>query len=320
MLAQLRHLFIPHHTNNHRPKILHPSGLALLIGIYLFSQASLKLVAHYDQQFIQGEVLGYASNISVGDVIAQVNQERLNNGKATLIENGQLAAAAQAKANDMFASNYWAHNNPTNGRQPWNFIREAGYVYRYAGENLARDFGDTPSMVAAWMASPTHRDNIVSDRYTETGVAVANGSLEGVETTLVVQMFGNRSGKPAVSAATTSTLPQSVPSKKVSSPSPLPSSLEPSPTPPSVLSEIPLPKVAVVQASEPNTNSVIPPMAISKSLALSIIFVLGATLCIDYIIISKRKIVRLTGKNTAHLAFLSVVAIIILVIQAGNIL
>ena len=302
MLAQLRHLFLPHHTNNHRPKILHPSGLVLLIGIYLFSQASLKLAAQYDQPVIHGDVLGYASNISVADVIAQVNQQRLNNGKTTLVENGQLTAAAQAKANDMFASNYWAHNNPHNGRQPWNFIREAGYVYRYAGENLARDFGDTPNMVAAWMASPSHRDNIVSDRYTETGVAVVNGSLEGVETTLVVQMFGNRGGKPAVSAATT-TAPS------------------PSPTPPPVLiTDIPLPKVAQVQASEPNNAPIMPPNAISKSLALSILLVLGATLCIDYIIISKRKIIRLTGKNTAHLAFLIVVAVIVLVIQAGNIL
>ncbi len=316
MLAQLRHLFIPHHTNNHRPKILHPSGLSLLIGIYLFSQASLKLVANYDQQIIQGEILGYASSIFVSDVISQVNQERLNNGKAPLIENAQLSSAAQAKANDMFASNYWAHNNPTNGRQPWNFIREAGYVYRYAGENLARDFGDTPNMVAAWMASPTHRDNIVSDRYTETGVAVVNGSLEGVETTLVVQMFGNRGGKPAVSAARSEAKNQSA---EGSTPPP-PTTPTPEPSPALIPIQVAQAQATFDVASQPNTNPIMPPLAVSKSLALSILAVLGATLCIDYIIISKKKIIRLTGKNTAHLAFLSVVAIIVLVIQAGNIL
>jgi hypothetical protein len=41
------------------------------------------------------------------------------------------------------------------------------------------------------MASPTHRDNILSKNYKDIGIAVKTGVLLGKETTLVVQMFGN---------------------------------------------------------------------------------------------------------------------------------
>ena len=48
----------------------------------------------------------------------------------------------------------------------------------------------TPDMMTAWMASPTHRANIMNGGFSQIGVAVVNGRLDGVETTLVVQMFG----------------------------------------------------------------------------------------------------------------------------------
>ena len=64
----------------------------------------------------------------------------------------------------MIAKNYWAHNAP-DGASPWSFFKNVGYRYLYAGENLARDFGDSASVVNAWMNSPTHRDNLLSGRY-----------------------------------------------------------------------------------------------------------------------------------------------------------
>ena len=78
------------------------------------------------------------------------------------------------------------------------FFRCRYYDYRYGYENLARDFGTTSPMVKAWMNSPTHKENIVSTRYQETN-AVVNGVLNGVETTLVVQLFGTQ--KQAAAAA-----------------------------------------------------------------------------------------------------------------------
>lgn len=293
MLAHLRHLFTPHHTNNHRPRILHPAGLSILIALFLFTNASLKLFAAFDNQLLlSGSVLGYASDITVEQVVDLTNQERAKLGKSQLTYNDTLSLAAQAKATDMFTFDYWAHNNPETDRQPWYYIRDAGYNYRYAGENLARDFGDTPTLIAAWMASTSHRDNIVSNRYSEIGIAVVNGNLQGVDTTLVVQMFGTKATAQALSS--TSTLGDGSAAK---------------------------PTIGIAAASEPSANSSsISPFSISKAVSMSILLLLAVTLLVDYLIIKRRKTIRVTGKNLAHLGFIGILIIIVLLSAPGGIL
>ena len=71
-------------------------------------------------------VLAYATETSVSALLASTNQARASNGEAALNLNSQLDAAAQAKANDMIARNYWSHNTP-DGNPPWLFITNAGY-------------------------------------------------------------------------------------------------------------------------------------------------------------------------------------------------
>ena len=101
-----------------------------------------------------------------------------------------LTKAAALKADDMFSDNYWAHFAP-DGTSPWYFYGKVGYSYTWAGENLARDFQTSAGVVAGWMASTAgHKENILNSNFTEVGVAVKNGVLQGEETTLVVQLFG----------------------------------------------------------------------------------------------------------------------------------
>jgi hypothetical protein len=88
----------------------------------------------------------------------------------------------------MFSQNYWDHTSPS-GTQPWTFFEENNYSYVYAGENLAKGYTDSESTVKAWMESPSHKENILSSRYSEIGVAVGTGNINGKPTTLVVQMF-----------------------------------------------------------------------------------------------------------------------------------
>ena len=90
----------------------------------------------------------------------------------------------------MLEKQYWDHFGP-NGETPWQFIRASSYAYVYAGENLAKGFRTSEGVVEAWMASPTHRANIMSGNYKDIGVAVVEGELLGKQTILVVQMFGN---------------------------------------------------------------------------------------------------------------------------------
>jgi uncharacterized protein YkwD len=113
----------------------------------------------------------YASEITQTNIIYLANQSRSSGGLKTLSANTQLAAAALAKANNMFELQYWDHYGP-NGETPWQFIRAAGYDYVYAGENLAKGFQTAEGVHEAWMASESHRANIMSSYYEDIGVAV----------------------------------------------------------------------------------------------------------------------------------------------------
>lgn len=141
-----------------------------------------------------GQVLG-AVSFEKGQIIELTNGKRAENGLPPLVENSQLDQAAQAKAFDMFAFDYWAHYSPQ-GKTPWHFINAAGYKYTFAGENLARDFSEPESVVGAWMSSPSHRSNLLDKNFREIGVAVENGKLGGREGTLVVQMFAANPSSP----------------------------------------------------------------------------------------------------------------------------
>ncbi|MCC7289825.1 hypothetical protein IT417_01055 [bacterium] len=192
-------LFVPNTKNHYKPLLLRNSAL-LVYTVFIF------LVNTYGGVFGISQV--EASSITPNNVISLTNKERTKYGLSGLKSNSQLASAALAKANNMLSVQYWNHFGP-NGETPWQFIKAAGYTYIYAGENLAKGFKSSEGVVEAWMASPTHRDNILSGNYRDIGVAVVNGQLLGDEVTLVVQMFGNQtnsvvpSPKPNVNGSQT---------------------------------------------------------------------------------------------------------------------
>ncbi len=127
-----------------------------------------------------------------GEVFTKINIERAKAGDPQLKDNVILDQAARAKLGDMFEKNYWDHTSPT-GEKAWSFIDNAGYSYKSAGENLARGFASSRAMVDAWMASPSHKKNILDKNFTDTGIAVGNGKINGQEVTLAVQLFGEPS-------------------------------------------------------------------------------------------------------------------------------
>ena len=122
-------------------------------------------------------------------IIVELNQERKGAGLIELKGNELLNKAAFLKAQDMIGHNYFAHTSPSDVN-PWHWLEEVEYQYKYAGENLAMDFNSASSVHKAWMRSETHRENIMSDRYQEVGVAVLEGIIDGKETKVGVQFFG----------------------------------------------------------------------------------------------------------------------------------
>lgn len=132
------------------------------------------------------------------NIITYTNDERTSAGAPKLVENQKLDEAAKMKLADMFQNNYWEHVAPS-GTQAWDFVKQTGYTYHYAGENLAKGYHDSASTVDAWMDSQTHRENLLNTNYTEIGVAVGSGKIDGKPVTLVVQLFA----KPQTIASTT---------------------------------------------------------------------------------------------------------------------
>lgn len=190
----MKNFFIPTKDNKYKPYLLRKVALVVY---------SLILVFVNSFGGIFGISQAQASNITPDNIIALTNQERAASGLNTLKTDSRLAAAALAKANNMFAEQYWDHFGP-NGETPWQFIRAEGYNYVYAGENLAKGFQTSEGVHEAWMASPTHAANIMSVNYKDVGVAVVQGVLLGKQTTLVVQMFGNLTQQVAGTSTGTS--------------------------------------------------------------------------------------------------------------------
>lgn len=153
--------------------------------------------------------LSYAQAAYSADTLVELtNSERTKNGLGALSTNQALMSAALAKANDMLARDYFAHNSP-DGRTPWDFITQSGYNYTYAGENLGIGYTDATELFSAWMASPTHRDNILNPNFREIGIAVVSGDFEAMETMVAVQEFGTSAAANTPEVASQSATPAS---------------------------------------------------------------------------------------------------------------
>jgi hypothetical protein len=298
----VKHLFFPHESNNQKAKILHPGSL-FIITIGLIGFQLLLGMAH--RAFPR--VLGYAANISPSEVIRLTNVERSKNGLSTLTENSALSQAALAKGNDMLAKGYWAHFAP-DGTTPWSFFLNFGYKYKYAGENLARDFADASTAVNAWMNSPSHKENILNSNYQEIGIGVVEGNLSGVETTIIVQFFGTPLNGNA-------TIPE-VKAKEVVSITPKPVATI-IPTPVATPTPIATP---VMPTNAGMSATYVSPFNSTKGISLFVIGILIMILSIDLIIVKRNKIVRVGGRTLAHIAFLGMILAVILILKAGQII
>src|SRR3989339_1612422 len=181
---QFIHHFLPHPEEKKRATLL--SNRAIIV--YCAAMLLIAGIFRFLPKVVPG-VLGYASDISVKDLLTYTNAKRKESGLSELRLNSALTSAAYQKAEDMFKDQYWAHISP-DGTEPWDFILGQNYDYIYAGENLAKNFNNSRDVVEAWMKSSSHKENLLSPNYDEIGFAVVNGVMEGYETTLVVQMFG----------------------------------------------------------------------------------------------------------------------------------
>ena len=196
--------FIPHEGNGHKPKFLRARSLTILVLSLLLLKAGVVgyLFLSYPQDAHMSEEI-------VRRVFELINQDRAAGNVGTLGIQPVLTASAQAKADDMVAEDYFSHYSP-DGRKPWDFIDRGEYPYIYVGENLAMNFTSAESVHRALMASESHKKNIMNPRYSDIGLAMVSGMINGKETNILVEMFGAE--KTALAAAPAKSAPPAAPS------------------------------------------------------------------------------------------------------------
>jgi hypothetical protein len=149
-------------------------------------------------------VLGTSTDISLTNLSQSTNGARLGDNEQALILNDKLTQAAQSKANDMVARDYWSHVTP-DGKQPWVFARDTQYQYAAIGENLAYGFAQSSDATNAWLHSPEHRANLLNNSYKDVGFGIAQAQdFQGKgPQTIIVALYA---------APETTTFNQAVPS------------------------------------------------------------------------------------------------------------
>ncbi|OGH86292.1 MAG: hypothetical protein A2493_02875 [Candidatus Magasanikbacteria bacterium RIFOXYC12_FULL_33_11] len=123
---------------------------------------------------------------SIADkIIAETNKVRNKLAVRSLDTNEKLFSSANAKSWDMVRNDYFDHISP-DGKRLRDFLQEADYDYRMAGENLAVGYKNLEDLMVAWENSPSHYDNLIDKDYRDIGVGVSIGEYKGVPNTLFV--------------------------------------------------------------------------------------------------------------------------------------
>jgi len=109
-------------------------------------------------------------------VLREMNRVRAQHGLHALRLDTHLQRAAVAHSREMLTTDVFAHG--AFARRMLRFDVRA----RIAGENLAWGSGDASAaraIVAAWLASPEHRANLLRPSFRRTGVGDLLGPFQG---------------------------------------------------------------------------------------------------------------------------------------------
>src|SRR3989344_2946989 len=129
-------------------------------------------------------------NIKVDEIFTLTNEERVKVGLKTFRLNGKLNQAALERAKKIIEFDEFAHEATKSGLTYVEAIGQANYWNVTKGENLAEGYFSSSQVVAGWMRSKGHRENILNPEFQDIGIATHEGDLTGRKTIVVVQLFG----------------------------------------------------------------------------------------------------------------------------------
>jgi uncharacterized protein YkwD len=108
-----------------------------------------------------------------------VNAERRSHGESPLVWDAELTRMARIHSEKMAQQNFFNHTGP-DGQGLRERSRASGIVgFKALAENLAynKGFADAASCaVVGWMRSEGHRDNILNEEFTRSGIGIARAA------------------------------------------------------------------------------------------------------------------------------------------------
>ena len=117
-----------------------------------------------------------SSTRSESSLLREMNRVRAEHGLGRLTADAHLVRAARSHSQEMIGSNVFEH-----GAFGTRMVR-FNVTGRLAGENLAWGTGargTAQGVVAAWLASPGHRANLLRPSFTRVGVGELVGAFRG---------------------------------------------------------------------------------------------------------------------------------------------
>ncbi|MEE1218528.1 MAG: Ig-like domain-containing protein, partial [Ruminococcus sp.] len=126
-------------------------------------------VTTYNNIYTTCKIKVYKDNTEefIVEVIRLVNIERAKEGVAPLERRSDLEKVSTIRAVEI--SECWGHTRP-NGESFSSLVKEHGIKYKVIGENIAAGQETPKEVVAGWMNSPGHRENIMDPIFTGIGV------------------------------------------------------------------------------------------------------------------------------------------------------
>lgn len=142
----------------------------------------------------------------VQEVLNLTNQFRASNGLAALTIDFKLLKAAQQYSQDMALHDFFSHVGK-DGSTAQTRALSVGYESGYVGENIAAGYTTPKAVVDGWIASSSHRANLLNPSYNEIGVGyyfLQNDTGSINYGSYWTQVFGKGVvEKPAIAASTT---------------------------------------------------------------------------------------------------------------------
>jgi uncharacterized protein YkwD len=132
----------------------------------------------------------------------QINEIRVNEGLSQMYISDLLSNVAKEHSSEMLASGFFDHLSPVDGSTAYSRVERSGYYDGYYGmrvvlENIGLTWPgvNVDMLIEAWMESPGHANNILSNYVNEIGIGIVVGAFNGREkTTLYTAVFAFKAG------------------------------------------------------------------------------------------------------------------------------